>query len=114
MGQRECEDVRVADQQAQNALRLLLARKLRRLLALLLVPDPPHPFPGQDDIRAREHCADEAVESVEIHRIFEAILGQQKRVEFPDLPISQRSGFDRPDWQVPFHREALVGCHAAS
>jgi hypothetical protein len=52
--------------------------------------------------------ADEAVESVEIHRIFETVLGQQKRVEFPDLPIGQRAGLDWPYWHVPFHREALV------
>src|SRR5262249_30508393 len=38
--QRDCQHVRVPDQQAQNALRLLLAPKLRRLLAALLVPDP--------------------------------------------------------------------------
>src|SRR5262249_2833440 len=40
MGQRECQHVRVPDQQAQNALGLLLAPKLGRLLASLLVPDP--------------------------------------------------------------------------
>src|SRR5580704_5409469 len=48
------------------------ALKLRRLLALFLVPDPTQPFR-------------------KVHRIFEAILGQQKPVEFLDLPTSQRS-----------------------
>ena len=42
----------VPDQQAYNALRLLLARKLRRLLASLLVPDPPQPLRGRSAPRA--------------------------------------------------------------
>ena len=96
----------MAYQQAKNTLRLLLARKLWRLLAFLLVPDPPHPFRGHDCIRPREQRADEAVKSEEIHRIFETVLGQQKRVEFLDLLIGQRSGLDRPYWKVPFHRNA--------
>src|ERR1039458_1106862 len=44
LGQRERDDVRVAYQQAEDALRLLLARKLRSLRAFLLIPDPPHPL----------------------------------------------------------------------
>src|SRR5262245_58565959 len=62
MDQRECQHVRVPDQQAQNALRLLLAPKLRGLLASLLVPDPAQPFPGHDGIGPRQYRADEAVE----------------------------------------------------
>jgi hypothetical protein len=50
---------------------------------LLLVPDPTQPFR-------------------KVHRIFEAILGQQKPVEFLDLPTGQRSGLDRPYGHVPF------------
>jgi hypothetical protein len=34
----------VAYQQAEDALRLLLARKLRSLRAFLLIPDLPHPL----------------------------------------------------------------------
>src|SRR5262245_1027399 len=59
MDQRDCQHVRVPDQQAQNALRLLLAPKLRRLLASLLVPDPAQPFRGHDGIGPRQHRADE-------------------------------------------------------
>src|ERR1017187_1716671 len=114
MGQRECEDVRVAYQQANNALRLLLARKLWRLFAILLIPDPPHQFRGPNDVRPREHRADEAVESGDVHRIVEAVVGKQKRVEFLDLPIGQRSGLDWSYRQVPIHREALSADHAAS
>ena len=44
LGQRERDDVRVEYQQAEDALRLLLARKLRSLRAFLLIPDPPHPL----------------------------------------------------------------------
>ena len=75
MGQRECQHVRVPDQQAQNALRLLLARKLRTLLASLLIPHPPQPFRGHDGIGPGQHRTDEAIESVEIHRIFQPVLG---------------------------------------
>jgi hypothetical protein len=66
----------MADQQAQNALRLLLAHELWRLLAVLLVSDPPQPFRGHDGARPRKHRADEAVEPEEIHWIFETVLGQ--------------------------------------
>jgi hypothetical protein len=111
--QHECEHVCVPDQQAQNALRLLVARKLRTSLALLLIPDPPQPFRGHDGIGRREHRADETVESIDIHRIFKTVRGMQKRVEFLDLPSGQWPGLDRPDWHVPFHREALSD-HAAS
>src|SRR6267143_87238 len=38
LGQRDCNIVRVAHQQVKNALRLLLARKLRRLLAFRRAP----------------------------------------------------------------------------
>src|SRR5450759_1153463 len=58
MVQRECENICMAYQQAKNTLRLLLARKLWRLLAFLLVPDPPHPFRGHDCILSLIHISE--------------------------------------------------------
>lgn len=84
-----------AHQQAEDALCLLLARKLRSLFAFLPIPDPPDPFRGRDNFRPREHRAEEAVEGGYIHCILEAAVGKQKCVEFLDFPISQRSGFDQ-------------------
>src|SRR6266540_114913 len=107
--QRERQDVRMAYQQAQDALCLLLARKIRRLLPFLLVPNPSQPFRRHDGIRPREYRADQTVEGEEIHRMFETILDKQKRVEFLDLLIAQRSGLDRPYWHVPCHREGPLG-----
>jgi hypothetical protein len=46
--------------------------------------------------------------------IFETVLDQQKRVEFLDLPIGQRSGLDRSYWHVPFHFIAKLCDQAAS
>jgi hypothetical protein len=92
---RDGDVVRVAHQQAEDALCLLLARKLGSLFAFLPIPDPPDPFRGRDNFRPREHRAEEAVEGGYIHCILEAAVGKQKCVEFLDFPISQRSGFDQ-------------------
>ena len=66
VNQRECQHVGVADQQAENAFRLPLAGKFRRLNTLLLIPNPSQPFRGRDRVRGRKHRADEAIEGEEI------------------------------------------------
>src|ERR1035437_6275278 len=48
-----------------------------------------------NDFRSRNHRAEEAVEGGHIHCILEAVVGKKKCVEFLDLPIAQRSGFNR-------------------
>src|ERR1700720_4661255 len=76
LSQRDGDVVRASHQQAEDALCLLLACELRSLLALLHIPDPPHPFRGHYDIRPREHRTEEAVESGYIHCTLEAAVGK--------------------------------------
>jgi hypothetical protein len=52
------------------------------------------------------HRAEEAVERGYIHCIFEAAVGKQKCVEFLDLPVGQRTGFDQS--QADGSREAMA------
>src|ERR1700737_1097665 len=80
LGQRDGDVVRVADQQAKDALRLRLARKLRSLFAFLHIPDPPHPFRGHDDIRPREHRTEEAAKGGYIYCILAATIGKPNGV----------------------------------
>jgi hypothetical protein len=82
----------VSHQKVKDALRLLLARKLRGLVGFRRIPNSRYPLRRHDDIRPRQYCTEEAVEAGHIHCIFEAVVEKQKRVKLLDLKVGQRSG----------------------